>query len=247
MQHIFIATPCYGGLVTQNYMQSVIGCMAQASDLNLRLTLSMIGNDALVTRARNTLLHQFVSQTDASHILFVDSDISFAADDIQALLLADKPIVGAAYPVKAHYWDETTARFQMHGETAQTSSLRYVGDCAALYEGDTDVLAPVAYLGTGFLLIRRETVMALQKAYPETRYRRMDSDTVAESMQHNDAFALFDCLIDPETKTYLSEDFAFCQRWRWIGGQAWLHRGLRLGHTGSTTFVGNLLLRKAYS
>ena len=34
--------------------------------------------------------------------------------------------------------------------------------------------------------------------------------------------ALFECMIDPETKEYLSEDFGFCRRWRALGGKIWL-------------------------
>jgi hypothetical protein len=30
---------------------------------------------------------------------------------------------------------------------------------------------------------------------------------------------LFECLIDPTTGTYLSEDFSFCKRWTDMGGE----------------------------
>lgn len=242
--HVFIATPCFGGTVTQSYMQSVIGCMAEAGAFNLRLTLSMIGNDALITRARNTLLHQFLSMTDASHLLFVDADISFTAQDIAALLSANVPLIGAPYPLKAHYWDQNTTRFEKAGESAQTATLRYVGDCAALYDNPEQVIAEVAHLGTGFMLLTREMAEQMINAYPETRYRRIDAQQDGNvTSAPDDAHALFDCLIDPETRTYLSEDFAFCRRWRLIGGKAWLHRGIQLAHTGSTTFRGDMMLR----
>ncbi len=54
--HVFIATPCYGGLVTQGYMQSVIALMTQAAPHGVDLSLGMLGHDALITRSRNTLL-----------------------------------------------------------------------------------------------------------------------------------------------------------------------------------------------
>src|ERR1700678_2439150 len=54
--HVFIATPCYGGLVTQGYMQSVIALMTQAAPNGVELSLGLLGHDALITRSRNTLL-----------------------------------------------------------------------------------------------------------------------------------------------------------------------------------------------
>jgi hypothetical protein len=52
-------------------------------------------------------------------------------------------------------------------------------------------------------------------------------------------YALFDCMIDPETGVYLSEDYAFCRRWRAIGGEIWLDLESKLTHTGSYSFRGN--------
>ncbi|MBF0858371.1 hypothetical protein HKD24_03960 [Gluconobacter sp. LMG 31484] len=246
-RHVFIATPCFGGTVTLDYMQSIIGCMAAAPAHALQLTLSTIGSDALITRARNTLLHQFVTMTDATHLLFIDSDIGFSITDILALLDADRPLIGGAYPLKSHYWDQNTDRFIAAGESASTASLRYVGDCAALHDGNTpDEIATVSYIGTGFMLMTRQMVLDMIAHYPETRYSRIDAQTEGRNLNtpSSDAYALFDCLIDPETRTYLSEDFAFCRRWISMGGSVSLHKGLSLTHTGSTTFKGDLSARR---
>lgn len=241
--HVFIATPCFGGTVTQAYMQSIISCMSEAPSHNIRLTLSTLGSDALITRARNTLLHQFITQTDATHLLFADSDIGFSFADIQALLNADKPVIGGAYPLKSHYWDHNTQRFMSKGEPPESASLRYVGDCSALYDTSPPAeIASVSYIGTGFMLLTRATISQMMSAYPETEYERIDAQQSGHLTDHSvpqQPFALFDCMIDPETRTYLSEDFAFCRRWLKIGGSVWLHRGLRLSHTGPATFQGN--------
>ncbi|WP_408873095.1 hypothetical protein [Gluconobacter roseus] len=245
-RHVFIATPCFGGTVMLDYMQSIIGCMAAAPAHALQLTLSTIGSDALITRARNTLLHQFVTMTDATHLLFIDSDIGFSITDILALLDADRPLIGGAYPLKSHYWDQNTDRFIAAGESASTASLRYVGDCAALHDGNTSAeIAAVSYIGTGFMLMTRQMVLDMITHYPETRYSRIDAQTEGKTPDtaSSDAYALFDCLIDPETQTYLSEDFAFCRRWISMGGTVSLHKGLSLTHTGSTTFKGDLSAR----
>ena len=53
-------------------------------------------------------------------------------------------------------------------------------------------------------------------------------------------FAIFDCLIDPETKRYLSEDYAFCRRWQQMGGQIFADVMTVLGHVGNIRFQGSL-------
>ena len=53
---ILLATPCFGGWVSQNYMLSVIGLMSYAKSAGFEVSLSMVGDDALIARARSTLV-----------------------------------------------------------------------------------------------------------------------------------------------------------------------------------------------
>jgi hypothetical protein len=55
-------------------------------------------------------------------------------------------------------------------------------------------------------------------------------------------YNLFDCMIDPETGMYLSEDFTFCHRYRKLGGKVWLDTESRLHHVGSMDFHGRVAL-----
>jgi hypothetical protein len=52
-------------------------------------------------------------------------------------------------------------------------------------------------------------------------------------------YALFDTMIDPIDKRYLSEDYTFCRRWQKIGGDIWLDPSISLNHYGSFCFQGN--------
>lgn len=236
--HVFLATPCYGGVVTQGYMQSVIGVMQRASLDGYDVTLALLGQDALITRSRNTLLAHFMASNAATHILFVDSDISFDPAIVRRLIAADKDIVAACYPLKTHYWDSHAEQRLRHGEPVNTAGLRYVGELceAPLAEREGD-LATATYVGTGFMLITRSTILRMITTYPETRYKTIHAyanEQSCGSMFH----ALFDCMIDPATQTYLSEDFTFCHRWRALGGQIWLDTTSCLTHTGPTDFHG---------
>jgi hypothetical protein len=50
-------------------------------------------------------------------------------------------------------------------------------------------------------------------------------------------------MIDPETGVYLSEDYAFCQRWRALGGEILLDLKSKLTHVGPDHFKGDAALR----
>ena len=52
--------------------------------------------------------------------------------------------------------------------------------------------------------------------------------------------AYFDCIIDPDSKRYLSEDYMFCYNVRKAGMKVWMCPWMQLKHTGSYTFGGSL-------
>ena len=236
--HIFLATPCYGGVVGQGYMQSVCALMAAAPSAGVDLTLALLGQDALITRCRNTLVGHFVANPAATHILFVDADISFEPDHVFRLLRSDKPVVAGLYPLKAYYWDSACDARLAAGEAKKTAGLHYVGELKQPSEivRDGDFATAVS-AGTGFMLIARETIRQMSEAYPETRYRRIDAYPQDDRMP-NEAFALFDCMIDPDSGVYMSEDFTFCRRWQRLGGEVWLDTRSGLTHTGPSDFQG---------
>ncbi len=234
---VMLATPCYGGVVTQLYMQSVLALTTEASRIGLPLTLALLGQDALITRSRNTLVARFL-RSDATHLLFVDADIAFGPADVLRLLGHRKEVIGAPYPVRSHVWDAGTMAQIRGGEPVASASLRYVGEPCG--EMGADGLLPARYAGTGFLLIARTVLDKLIAAYPETRCRH---NHVAARAEAEEAWALFDCLIDRDTGDYLSEDFAFCARVRAMGSEVWLDPHICLTHAGMSEFGGRPDLR----
>jgi hypothetical protein len=49
-----------------------------------------------------------------------------------------------------------------------------------------------------------------------------------------------DCMVDPDSGRYLSEDYAFCRRWRDMGGKIWVDLDCKLMHLGQHLFGGDL-------
>jgi hypothetical protein len=92
------------------------------------------------------------------------------------------------------------------------------------------------------LLIKRQTIERMIAAYPESRYNKVHAYSNAKA---EDNYALFECMIDAETKSYISEDYGFCQKWRDIGGKIWLDTEGKLTHIGAYNFPGDPLQRFA--
>ena len=233
---LFLATPCYGGMVTQIYMQSVLGLITES---RTAISVGLLGQDALITRSRNTLVAQF-RKTDSTHILFVDADIGFVAADVHRLLDVQKDVIGSMYPLRTFRWTRSSLDRVKEGESVTSAGLDYVGEL--LETPDDAGYARGRYAGTGFLLVSRQAIEQLVEQYPELKCTHQH---VSGGTPDLEVFALFDCLIDPRTRHYLSEDYAFCWRWRAIGGEVWLDTRSKLTHCGMSEFVGDPGLRFA--
>ena len=239
---IVVATPCYGGLVTQSYMTSVLKLTQHAAGGDFDLDVVLLGGDALISRARSLLVAHTLDNSRVTHVLFIDADIGFEVEQVLRLLRFDRDFVAGFYPVKQIDWQQVPRR-ALEGEPLSSAGLTYVGTlCSGEALRLDDGFAMAVYAGTGFQLIRREVFERMMAAYPELRFRRAH-DMTNRVPPSDKLFALFDSLIEPETGVYLSEDYAFCRRWRAMGGEIWLDTRSRLTHSGPQSFVGDTTLR----
>jgi hypothetical protein len=239
--HLYVGTPCFGGLVTTGYMTSIIKLLQYAEAHRFQLSLNLLGRDSLITRSRNTLVSQFIRSTDATHFMFIDADLAFEPELVHRMLVFDEDVVAGMYPVKALRW-EPEARVRER-ERMETATLQYVGKfCEGAELERRGPFVTGVYGATGFMVIKRRVIERLIEAHPEIAYGS-DHVYVPDQAGQAQSYALFECFIDPETKEYLSEDFGFCRRWRALGGKIWLDVEGALTHTGPHDFVGDPALR----
>jgi len=235
---VLLATPCYGGLVNQAYMLSVCKLLQEAARGDFTLDLMLLANDALIPRARSTLMAAFLDLPQATHLLFVDADIAFAPEQFYRMLQFDKDFVAGLYPLKTIDWEALPAR-AVGGEKLEGAGLSYVGTLLDPAQRKTaDGFATALYAGTGFQLIKRIVFERLIAAHPELHFNAIHA-LAREAPRSANLYALFDCMIDPDTGVYLSEDYAFCKRWRALGGEIWLDLKSKLTHIGPDHFKGD--------
>ena len=76
---IFLGMPMYGGLLTEPTMHGLLDLQRWSAQAGVNLRFQSMGNESLITRARNTIVSMMMDQTDyvATHLLFIDADIGF--------------------------------------------------------------------------------------------------------------------------------------------------------------------------
>jgi len=238
--HLFVGTPCFGGQVSSLYTSSMLALQNACKEARIGFSVCLLGGDALITRARNTIVTQFLDMPAATHLLFIDADIGFTPEAALRLLRSGYPVAAGVYPAKTLNWAEIARRASDPKCPLPESALQYVVDFGPPEElRYEEGFCRVRYAGTGFLLIAREALLRLEQAHPELRYTgvHLSPDPQAHSSHR---YAFFDGLIAPEAGIYLSEDYTFCRRWRELGGEIWVDTESRLSHTGSITLTGDL-------
>ena len=246
---LVIATPCFGGMLHNGYFQSILDLAVNFTRLNIPFEVMTIGNESLIQRARNGIVAKFMSDESATHLMFIDADITFSWVSIVKLLLSNKELCGGCYPKKCFNWDKikhhSTKSPNLSDDELMAKSLDYVFNPIYHQEGANVVIklengmASVKDIGTGFMMIKRSVIKKMMSKFPDTKYRNNVAGYGQNNM--NDYFyALFECAIDPVSKVYLSEDYLFCKRWIDIGGELWLDLNTNLNHTGIIDYKGCL-------
>tara|TARA_Y100000385_G_scaffold288180_1_gene354129 strand:- start:1295 stop:2002 length:708 start_codon:yes stop_codon:yes gene_type:complete len=214
---------------------------------NIPYTLTTSANESLISRARCHMVAYFMANPEATHMMFIDADINFDAIDILHMLQHDKDIIVGAYPKKQLDWAS------IKDASERELDIGTLKDCAADYalnpdwdyneENDTrklhidEGLVRLKDAATGFMLIKRSVIERMVEAYPEMHF---NNDLHFEEEFAKWTYLFFDCMHEPKTKRYLSEDYAFCRRWQALGGEVWLDPLVKLDHVGHYTFNGNI-------
>lgn len=156
-QHVQIALPCYGGMMFESVATSLIKFAIYSQKIGMPFSLDTMANESLIHRGRCHLVAKFLENSIATHLLFIDSDIGFAPEDIFKLLLHDKDIVGGLYGKKSLPIDFVVN--VSPEDVDEKGQIKMV-----------DGLIPVSRLGTGFMMIKRNVFEKHMAAYPNTKF-----------------------------------------------------------------------------
>jgi hypothetical protein len=169
-------------------------------------------NESLISRARNTLTAKFLAMPEATHLMFVDSDIGWEPWHLLVILNRDVDVIGGLYPMK-------------------TMPIKWVVNGFDGAEEGADGLQEVSKAGTGFLLTKRHVFEKLNSHPAVKQYK---NDIGLDPIYDQYLKTYFDTAV--RQQRYYSEDWKFCEDWRDMGGKIWVDKRVLLRHTGTYTF-----------
>ena len=245
---LYLGMPMYGGMLGENTLHGVLGLQAWTTQVGVGMKLQTMGNESLITRARNTITTLFLDDQDyvGSHLLFIDADIGFVPENIERLIRADKDIACGIYPRKCIHWNQVIDAVKNNPKiTEEEVSYKALGYNLNFKDPHNIRLiggfCEVMEAATGMMLIKRDVFKKMQQAYPERKYK---SDQIVNGgrFKSDNCFDLFGVgKIDwDEEERYLSEDYYFSRLWSKIGGKIWADVAAPLVHQGNMHFKGHV-------
>ena len=213
---IFIALPAYDFKVSLKLAISLARFTQVAGKHGISVHMGSICGCSVVSRARNLLVKDMID-SDATDLLFIDSDINFEPDDIFRLMA----------------WGADPKKGIVAGVPRTRSENKvYIADLDYDENGELTMngmgLVRGKRVATAFMLIRREVFEQMMAAHPEWGYKDQRSDRMIP--------CLFDFKLTEEG--YIGEDFLFCDRARELGFEVWIDPTIKLGHMGVQEYEG---------
>lgn len=211
---LFVAAPMYGGQCAGMFARSIADLSALCTHYGIQVRFYFLFNESLITRARNYCADEFLRSGD-THMMFIDSDIGFNANDVIALLALqgdDSPydVLAGPYPKKCISWEKIKTAVDKGFADENPGQLeKYVGDYVFNPANGTRSIPlnePVEVLeaGTGFMMIRRKTLEKFQETYPQQLYKP-DHVRTEHFDGSREIMAFFDTPIDHK-RTNINEE-----------------------------------------
>jgi len=236
---IFVASPVHSD-VSMHYAQALLEFQKMSFDRGVEIQFHLI-KSSLVTQGRNLCVSGFL-ESKHTHLLFIDSDIWFHSPSIFKMIDKDKEVISVPYPLKTMMWDKLFSKIQ-EGKVKKASDLqKYLNTYPMKVDDPKSIMLDngvmeVTHSPTGCMLIKRSVFEKMIKQYPD---KSIVQKTVINGkyVDKPNMWNFFDCLHDPETKTYLGEDFSFCKLWKDIGGKCYAFVEAPIVHVGEHSYQG---------
>lgn len=219
---IWIALPVYGGTLEVSTYKALTYDLLPIVMSGVEVKLYEIGHaDIYLLRAQ--ICEDFLHDTDADDLVMIDSDVGWEPGGLQRLIGHDVDFVAGAYPKRQ---DPITFMFRSP-----------LDDGEPLMGSPETGLVEVHGMPGGFMRMKRSVLEKMRDAY-KADFECLDNWTETKTVvRYFDPYYWTD---KEGRRRCLAEDYAFCQRWRDIGGKVHLDASISMSHTGKKAYIGKL-------
>ena len=214
---LFVAVPTYDHRISIKASISLAKLALLSAQEGVSMGIHPVSGSAIITTARNLLVDAFM-RSEATDLLFLDSDINFEAQDALRLLAlaTDYPIIAGVPRMR-----KKDGSYLVSFYTKENSEDLVVNELG---------LMRANRVATAFMMINRRVFETLKADHPEWWHPHHQ----LEGGMH----AYFDFALTPDG--YMGEDFLFCERAKASGFEVWIDPTIKLGHVGTIEFEGDL-------
>lgn len=206
--NVLIGTPAYGCQLHIDYFNSIMSFV----NGGVKFSTMCIGNESLITRARNTIISYFYNDRNFSHLLFLDADMGVPEDLLARLLNHEKDVIGVPTVLKG---------------TSEGKPLTNMGNVI----GKEIDLVITDRIGTSTLLLSRKVIEKVCLSSPQYNNKGVSRGIILNDMPSFDVFSVG--VVDGE---YLSEDYMFCKKVRELGFDVFVDVSIPTSHNGNHPF-----------
>jgi len=239
---LLVATPVHSE-VSIHYTESLLTLQGMGHSLGLVIDFLLL-KSSLVTQGRNLCVSNFLNKKEYTHMLFVDGDISFDPSSVVKLLKCDKDVVSIPYPMKTINWNKVHGRIKDNNISVEDlSKSGFTYPIKVEDQQNINVskgIMEVTHAPTGFMLIKKEAILKMVERYPHLKIKQ-PTIMNGEAKDTENLWNFFDTWFDQATNKYYGEDFAFCQKFRDIGGKCYCYIDDFITHVGEYSYEGKFI------
>jgi len=243
---LFAITPIIDGNVNHGYVHSLLGIQQACLSVGIPFSWSFVVGNSMLVAARNRCVAQFMTSTKATHMLFLDADISVRWEDVMVALVANKDVVAIPCLKRAIDWDRSVGMMRKHPEVPAHAIESVIGmpnfildkNAPAPSKEDEEFgIMEATHAGTGAMIIARRTFEKYQKAYPDRWYMEDVRGVTHRTVEY--------FRYGRRDNHFIGEDYTFCDDIRAMGGKIHVKVDGRSTHAGQVNLRYDLAALKA--
>ena len=223
--NVFIHVPAFGQIITTTTFLCSHALRDAFNNKGIGSAISSISFPDIAELRSMVLTIWYDTVPTSDYLLFVDADMGFSPDLVMDMVLFNEPVVGTLY---------------RHRREPQTWVGSGLGTPHTVRRGG---FMEVEGVGGGVFLIRRDAVRIMLEKMPQLVDTRVGLHPAIDTLRSagaNRMIRAFEKLDIPD-RGLISEDLAFCVRWRQCGGQVWANINHRISHVGPYDYGGRYL------